>query len=71
MEEIKNILKEYRGLEVFNTENNTNDDLMLIYSKNNVEIRYCPNYEYIEILGLNTKEYNSLITQDSFGEVIR
>ena len=36
------------------------DPYIVLYDKNNVEVRYCSHYDYIEVVGLNEKDYNYL-----------
>ncbi len=37
-----------------------------VYDEDNIQVDYCPNYEYIEIFGLTDEEFEELLDKDSF-----
>ena len=50
----------YLKMQTFNCQCSFGDYRKSIYRENGVEILYCPDWNYLEILGLTEEEYNSL-----------
>lgn len=63
-EKIIDFLKEYfegKKIQIFYTKNWAGDDMFTIYDKDNIVIDYAPFYDYIEIFGMNKKDYNKVV----------
>lgn len=58
IDKIENLLNQMfpEGIQTFFTPSVVNDPYNVIFSENNVEIRYSAYYEYIEVLGLSDEE---------------
>lgn len=56
----KYLLENFKGTQAFDTENIVGDMLYCCYSKHDVQVWYCPDYDYIEIFGLTRSEFLSL-----------
>lgn len=69
--EIEEILKEMYiendndPIQMFNCYSMITDSYITLYFKDDIEVRYCYNYEYIEVVGLNDKDYKYLF--DKYG----
>ena len=50
----------------FNTRNIAGDYMENVYDKDNIQVDYCPYYEYIEIFGLTDKEFEELLDKKAF-----
>lgn len=61
----KFLQEEYPDIQAFNTRNIAGDSLYTVYEEDGITVDYCPYYEYIEIFGLTSKEFESLI--DDYG----
>lgn len=65
-DEIEKVLKELyitldcKKIQMFNCYATVPDPYIVLYDKNDVEVRYCSHYDYIEVVGLNEKDYNYL-----------
>ena len=49
------------GIQIFRTHNVVGDYLYPIYEEDDISIEYCPNYYYVEIFGLTSNEWQTLI----------
>ena len=49
------------GIQMFSTRNMVGDSLYPIYEEDGITIDYCSNYEYIEIFGLNKREFDTIL----------
>lgn len=48
------------GIQIFFTKNIVGDYMYIIYNEDDISVEYCPNWNYIEIFGLDTYERNIL-----------
>lgn len=61
MESLRMFLEEnYRGVQAFNKSSLENDKMRRVYTKGNVKVDYCSDWQYLEIFGLTDKEFESL-----------
>lgn len=51
----------YEGMSTFSSRNILGDPMETIYCNEGIIVDYCPGYDYLEIFGLNDKEYLSLL----------
>ena len=51
---------DYAGLQTFDCRNWVGDPTVCVYSEDGVEILFCYEYDYLEIIGLTDEEYKSL-----------
>ena len=69
--EIIDFLTEYfegEKIQIFYTRNIAGDLMYTIYEKDNVQIDYCSEWDYIEIFGLNKEDYNKVV--ETIGSVL-
>ena len=62
--EIIEFLKNYfdgRRIQMFDTRNIVGDWMTTIYMNHGVTIDYCSGWDYIEIFGLTTEEFNTVM----------
>lgn len=45
---------------IYDCRNNAGNDMYIIYQDNEIEIDICYHYEYFEVFGLNTAEFEEL-----------
>ena len=63
---LKNFLqKNYPNIQAFNSVGIGYDDIKFVYDEDGIEVRYCPFWEYIEILGLTDNEFKKLLDNKS------
>lgn len=48
------------GIQAFSTKNIAGDRMVTIYYDGEVEVDYCPYYEYIEIFGLTKEQFEEV-----------
>lgn len=62
MEKLKKFLKERfeNGIQGFDNENWIGDYTITIYDEDEIIIKYAPEWEYIEILGIENYEFSEL-----------
>ena len=61
IEKLKKFLQEnYPNIQAFNTRNIIGDYMENVYDEDNMQVDYCPDYEYIEIFGLIDEEIKEL-----------
>ena len=51
--------------QAFETRNIAGDEMETVYKEDGITVDYCRCYGYLEIFGLTSKEYNSLIKRNS------
>ncbi len=52
--------RNFKGTQAFDTENIVGDMLYCCYKRHDVQVWYCPAYDYLEIFGLTRSEFVSL-----------
>ena len=62
MKELKEVLKDYIGWQIYFTRNVAGDYLEVIYNNedNGIRVERCDNYKYLEIFGLTKKQQKQL-----------
>lgn len=61
LELLRFLQKEFpNGVQTFFTRNVVGDSLYCIYKENDIQVDWCPNWEYIEIFGLKKEEKDFL-----------
>lgn len=64
---IKDFLKkegcESGYIQIFNTRNTVGDSMRTIYKKDGITIDFCPGWWYLEIFGLNDRDYKTLLNK--------
>jgi len=67
IEKLKKFLQEnYPNIQAFNTRNIVGDDMENVYDEDNIQVDYCDHWDYIEIFGLNEKQFSDLLDKKSF-----
>lgn len=62
IEKLKKFLQEnHPNIQAFDTRNIAGDYMINEYDEDNIQVDYCPYYEYIEIFGLADSEFNDLL----------
>lgn len=68
IEKLKEFLrKEYPDTQAFDTANLAGDEMYIVYEKDGITVLYTPFYEYVEIFGLSTEEFESVTYEDELG----
>ena len=49
------------GIQIFTTRNILGDSIYPTYEEDGISIEYCPNWYYVEIFGLTSNEWQTLI----------
>lgn len=63
---LKAFLQEnYPNCQAFDTRNIAGDEMETVYKEDGITVDYCRCWHYLEIFGLTSKEYNSLIKGNS------
>lgn len=62
MDKLRNFLKEMfpEKIQMFDTRNFVGDFMITIYDQDDIQVDYCPYYEYIEIFGLSEEDFERI-----------
>lgn len=72
MKDLKRFLQEnYPNAQAFNTPNWVGDNMELVYNKDNIQVMYCKEYDYIEIFGISSEEFESLLDKDNMFSMLK
>lgn len=61
IEKLRSFIKErFKGTQTFNRPGSSEDLLVPVFVEDDIIVKYCPKWDYLEIYGLTNEEYQSL-----------